>query len=188
MPHSHVKTAGPPRVVGLDLSVTATGVAFDNGAQDFIGPQADGDARILDIREAVRIVVGGCPPGTRGINRWVDLVVIEDIPPVRAKAIGMLGMVHGVVRALLMDNGIPYALVPPSSLKKYATGRGGAGKPDMRMELFKRTGDDVRDDNAVDAAWLRYMGLDALGHPEVHLPKGHREGLAKIAWPEVRRA
>jgi Holliday junction resolvasome RuvABC endonuclease subunit len=174
-----------PRVVGLDLSITATGVAHEDGSPDFIGSDRDGDARLIDIRDAVRVVIGGCPPGTRGVNRWVDLAVLEEVPPVRAKAIAKLGMVHGVVRALLIEVGVPYALVPPASLKKYATGRGGAGKPDMRMELFKRTGEDVRDDNEVDAAWLRLMGLDAVGHPVVKLPQTHREALAKIPWPEV---
>ncbi|ASU81542.1 hypothetical protein CDO52_00925 [Nocardiopsis gilva YIM 90087] len=173
-----------PRVVGLDLSVSATGVAWDSGQPDFIGSDREGDARLIDIREAVRIVVGGCPPGTRGTNRWVDLVVIEDVPPVRANAIAKLGMVHGVVRSMLIEVGVPYALVPPASLKKFATGKGAATKPDMRMALYQRTGDDLRDDNEVDAAWLRLMGLDALGHPEITLPKGHRAALDKITWPE----
>ncbi|MEV2277757.1 hypothetical protein AB0I72_19435 [Nocardiopsis sp. NPDC049922] len=182
-----MSTSSTLRVVGLDLSISATGVAWDTGAPDIIGSDRDGDTRLLDIRNAVRTVVGGCPPGTRGMNRWVDLVVLEEVPPVRANSIAKLGMVHGVVRALLIEVGIPYALVPPASLKKYATGRGGAGKPDMRMALFKRTGTDLRDDNMVDAAWLRHMGLDALGHPELTLPQAHRAALDKIAWPEAAR-
>ncbi|MFW5415062.1 hypothetical protein J0910_00510 [Nocardiopsis sp. CNT-189] len=172
-----------PRVLGLDLSVTGTGVAWKDGRTYTVTPDLEGDARLGEIRDAVRLAAGGCPKGTRGTNWWVDLAVLEDVPPVRAASTAVLGMVHGVVRTMLIEAGVPYALVPPSSLKKYATGRGNAPKPDLRMALFQRTGADIRDDNQVDATWLRLMGLDALGHPAVALPQAHRAVLDKIHWP-----
>jgi hypothetical protein len=74
--------------------------------------------------------------------------------------------------------------VVPSSVKKFATGKGTADKPDMRMELYKRTGIDQKDDNQVDAFWMREMVLNYFGQGSIELPKAHLEGLTKIQWTE----
>jgi Holliday junction resolvasome RuvABC endonuclease subunit len=170
---------GPgPLVIGLDLSMTATGMAHTDGHTETIATMAkDGDLRLRHIRVHIDDYLHRNP---------VELVVIEDVPPIRANSLAIIGMVHGVVRDLLWFYGAPYALVPPASAKKYATGRGNATKPDMRMALFQRAGLDLRDDNQVDAWWLRAMGLDYLGQPPVTLPKEQRKALDKVAWPEVR--
>lgn len=167
-----------PRVVGLDLSITATGVAHWDGTTHTIRTRSDDDARLTEIRDAITDAITGA-----------TLAVVEDLPT-HAHGAGITGMVHGVVRLILIDHAIPYALVPPATLKRYATGRGNATKSDMRMALYQRTGADLRDDNQVDAAWLRYMGLDALGHPIVALPKQQRDAMnAKgITWPAVATA
>lgn len=34
-------------------------------------------------------------------------------------------------------------------------------------------------------SWLRFAGLDHLGHPPVELPKLHRDALQRVDWPEV---
>lgn len=173
--------ATPPRVIGLDLSLTATGIAAWDGRplSTIRTVTSEGDQRLRRIMVTVRA------------DAWdyvnsepIELAVIEDLPK-HAHGAGITGMVHGAVRVALMERGVPYALVPPASLKKYAVGKGNATKADMRMALFQRAGLDLRDDNQVDAFWLRAMGLDALGHPVVDLPKTHREALAKVAWPKA---
>ncbi|MEV0382856.1 hypothetical protein [Nonomuraea sp. NPDC050643] len=180
--------AGPLRVIGLDLSLTSTGVAFSDGSTCCIKTKtADGDHRLTVIRSTVALAVGGpelmgsptAPPPT--------LVLIEDLPT-HAKSAGITGMVHGVVRQLLNEAGIPYARVVPSTLKKYATGSGGADKTAMALAAFKRAGREFADDKGgdqCDAWWLRAMGLDMLGHPVVRLPAAQRESLTKVAWPAV---
>ena len=163
-----------PHVIGLDLSLTATGIAHWNGTTSTLRPKSTGDQRLVEIRNALTEHIASA-----------EIVIIEDLPPIRANALGLIGMVHGIVRVTCYDHARAFVLVPPASLKKYATGKGNATKPDMRMALFQRTGLDLRDDNQVDAEWLRLMGLDALGHPAVELPKAQREALAKVAWPEA---
>ncbi|MER7126674.1 hypothetical protein [Micrococcus luteus] len=166
----------PPRTVGLDLSISATGIAYWDGYTETIGAAKwGGDWRLVNIRKKVLHHV---------TTPRAALVVIEDLPT-HAHGSGITGMVHGIVRELLLDHGIPYALVPPATLKKYATGRGNATKADMRMALYQRAGIDLRDDNQVDAWWLRAAGMDALGHPIVEVPKTHREALERVAWPEA---
>jgi Holliday junction resolvasome RuvABC endonuclease subunit len=165
------------KVIGLDLSITATGIALPDGTTRTIASKAKGDARLTDICIEV---------AKAAADEDVALVVIEELPPIRANSLALTGMVQGVVRLLLMELNLPYALVPPASLKKYATGRGNATKPDMRMALFQRAQLDLRDDNQVDAWWLRAAGLDHLGAPPVALPAAQRAALNNITWPAVR--
>lgn len=161
------------RVVGLDLSITATGVAWADGTTYVVKSRSAGDRRLLDIVGEVATAIEG---------RDIDLVVIEDLPT-HAKAAGITGMVHGAVRTWLIDEGIPYALITPATLKKYATGSGNAGKPQMAVAAFKRLGRELSDDNQVDALWLRAAGLDHLGDAPAAMPAAQRAALDKVEWP-----
>jgi Holliday junction resolvasome RuvABC endonuclease subunit len=159
-------------VLGLDLSLTAVGIA-EPGRLSTYKTKAKGDRRLEDIAHELRQITGAWRP--------VDLIVIEDLPfGIRNAAAGALGMLHGAIRLELLRQRVPYLTVTPATLKTYATGRGNAQKPDMRMELYKRTGEDVADDNQVDAMWLRLIGLDSCGIPDLDLPQTHRRALAKL--------
>jgi hypothetical protein len=171
-----------PKVVGLDLSITATGIADTDGHTRTVGgPSKLGDQRLPVILDAVIDTLY-----EDGANSWRHhpLFVIEDLPT-HAHGAGVTALVHGAVRCHLQRTGDPYVLVPPASLKKYATGKGNAGKPDMAVALYKRTGLELGDDNQVDAWWLRAMGLDHLGHPAVDLPADQRAALDRITWPRA---
>lgn len=163
------------RVIGLDLSIAATGVADGDVTSTLKMKPDDGDARLHKIRAAVWQLLA---------NSGVDLVVIEDLPT-HAKSAGITGMVHGVVRELLIGFGVPYALVVPSTLKKYATGKGNADKTAMAIAALKRFGLEFADDNRCDAYWLRAMGMDWLGEPLVELPALQRASLAVVKWPDL---
>lgn len=166
-------------VIGIDPSMTATGLAYADGftATVTFSKATTGDARLAHI--AMHIKEVDVMPMT---GQSVDLAVLEDLPT-HAHGAGITGMVQGVIRYQLIRDGIPYLTVPAATLKKYATGKGNATKPDMRMELYKRTGIDLKDDNQVDAAWLRLLGLDLLGTPELALPATHRVALEKLSLP-----
>ncbi|GAB3209751.1 hypothetical protein GCM10027294_25410 [Marinactinospora endophytica] len=165
----------PPSVIGLDLSMTATGIAYPDGTTETLHPRSTGDARLVEIRDRVDRAAS---------DRRVDLVVIEDLPT-HARAAGITGMVHGAVRSLLVERQIPYALVSPATLKAYAAGKGNADKTAMTLALYKRAGIEVADDNQCDAWWLRAAGLQHLGHPAVELPAAQIARLDKVTWPEV---
>jgi Holliday junction resolvasome RuvABC endonuclease subunit len=167
-----------PRVIGVDPSLTATGLALVDGSLTTVGGAAAlGDGRLTRIHDEILRACDGGPV----------LAVLEDLPT-HTKSAGITGMVQGVVRLALRTAGVPYVTVVPATLKKYATGRGGADKADMRMALYQRTGVDERDDNRVDAWWLRHAGLDWLGAPVIRLPKQQRDALVKVAWPPNLRA
>jgi Holliday junction resolvasome RuvABC endonuclease subunit len=165
---------GQPRVLGLDLSLTATGICLPNGSTLTIKTKtADGDRRLVHIAETIRAIA------TEG----ADLAVIEDLPT-HAKAAGITGMVHGAARVELIRAGVPFALIVPATLKAYATGTGAGDKTAMALAAFKRAGFEFADDNQCDAWWLRCAGLDRLGWPPIELPKAQRDRLGKAKWPE----
>jgi Holliday junction resolvasome RuvABC endonuclease subunit len=164
-----------PPVLGVDPSLTATGLALPDGSLTLAGGAAAlGDRRLRAIYDVVV---------TEATLQRAQLAVIEDLPT-HAHGAGITGMVQGVVRLALLQARVPYALVPAATLKKYATGDGGAGKPDMRMALYKRTGIDERDDNLVDAWFLRAAGLERLGVPAIKMPAAQVAALDKVQWPE----
>lgn len=169
-------------VLGIDPSLTATAIADAHGIGVYGGEAKYGDDRLVTISDAVERHLDN-HIGQLEARYDEILAVMEDLPK-HAHAAGITGMVQGVIRLALRRAGVSYALVIPSTLKAYATGRGHADKPDMRMELFKRTGIDERNDNKVDAWWLRQAGLDAIGHPDaLRMPKAQRERLWKVRWP-----
>ena len=161
------------RVVGIDPSLTGTGLCADGEcATVTTKPEQPMGERLALIYAAV----GGCADG----SPW--LAVMEDMPA-HAKSAGLTAMAHGVVRLALHHAGAHVLTVPPATLKKYATGKGAATKADMRMALYQRVGIDLRDDNQVDAWWLRALGHQMLGAPVVGLPKAHVAALDKLRLP-----
>jgi Holliday junction resolvasome RuvABC endonuclease subunit len=173
-----------PRVLGLDLSLTATGIAYPDGTTTTIKTrQKDGDRRLLEIAHAIRWAAGE-GQGPMGTDTPPTLAVLEDLPK-HAMAAGITGMVHGIARAVLLEAGVPYATVVPATLKAYATGKGSGDKTPMAMAAYKRAGVEFVDDNQCDAWWLRAAGLDWLGSPLFDLPKAQRDRLAKVRWPDL---
>lgn len=164
-------------VIGLDLSLTSTGVALPDGETYRIRTrQADGDRRLLVIRD--RIV--------RDLDTYrPELAVVEDLPR-HAMGAGVTAMVHGVVRAALAERRIPYALVVPATLKAFACDHGRATKEQLAAAAYLAAGVEFADDRGgdqCDAWWLRAAGHEALGKPLFGLPEKQRERLRKVSWP-----
>lgn len=162
-------------VVGLDLSLTATGVATTAG-EVVISSKLKGMARIAAIDGRIWEHVGGVAP-----MMDVDLVVIEGYSfgsrNSQAHALGELG---GVVRMALHTLAVPYIDVPPSTLKVFATGKGNAGKDEVLAAAIRRLGFGGHDNNAADALWLRALGHHVLGDPLLELPASHTRALDKV--------
>lgn len=173
------------QVIGLDLSYSATGVAHADGTTSRIVtvPTQPDPARWRAIRNEVLDLIDRDADGV--------VVVIEDLPAARAHGIGRTGMLHGVIRLALadaVDTGFVQAVVfvPPASLKRYATGKGNAGKPQVMAEAIRRLDYQGSDDNEADALWLRQLGL-ARYAPDlaVAVPQTHLRALDGIAWPDL---
>ena len=132
-------------IIGLDLSLTSTGVA-DKGGTFRIRPKSKGAQRLDDIASEIMV-----------LGREAELVVIEGYSfGSQGRATFSIGELGGVIRLELHRAGVPWLLVPPSVLKKWATGKGNADKDTMletaiRKYAFEGHGNDEAD------AWLLYL-------------------------------
>jgi len=153
-------------IIGLDLSLTATGYA-DESRIEVWRPKNKGHERFLFILDAINaaltwhsdaiIAIEGFSFGSKGRSLY---------------EIAGLGY---LVRHELWTREVPYVEVPPSSLKKYATGRGNVGKDEMIAAAIRRFGyEGPADNNAVDAFLLRHFMLQHDGTPEVEVPKANQ--------------
>lgn len=149
-----------PRIVGLDLSLTRTGVADADGRVDVI--------KLAQYRDAERLSVAHytISAAVTGAN----LVIIEGYAYNSANAAHSLGELGGVIRLMLYQRRIPYLVVPPATLKKYATGKGNVGKGAVMVAASTRLHYDLEDDNEADALWLRAIGMDLAGYPMAQMP------------------
>lgn len=165
------------RVIGLDLSLTSTGVALPDGTTYRIRTRdKDGDRRLLHIRDSIRDDLADYRP---------HLAVVEDLPR-HAMGAGVTAKVHGIVLGELLDAGVPYAYVVPATLKAYACDNGRADKAELAAAAYLAAGAEFVDDRGgdqCDAWWLRAAGHDWAGVPLFDLPQGQRDRLRKAKWP-----
>lgn len=151
-------------VVGLDLSTKRIGFAAADGELISIRGHAGADDPYRRLHELTREVARAFvvrPPKP-------DLVVIEDYSlgsPGRLSLI-RLGEIGGIVRTRLFELDMSSVAIRPSTLKRFATGKGGASKDEMISAARSHGANPMNDDEA-DAFHLRRMGRAALGleHP-----------------------
>lgn len=158
-------------IIGLDLSLTATGVATARGPECW-SPKLTGMARLQMIRELVLTVVG---------ETSAELVVIEGYSPGSKFGRESAGELGGIVRLALWEAGVAYLDVAPTRLKKFATGKGTADKFQMLAAAIHKLGYLGHNHNEADALWLRQMALVAYGH--VNACKTTTARAAEVAWP-----
>jgi crossover junction endodeoxyribonuclease RuvC len=134
--------------LGIDQSLNATGLC-----------RIDGDVAACNLRT---VVPGGRRDGERlaHIRRIVDgslhAVTAAALEGYAYDAVGRvfeLGEVGGVIKALLSERAIPYVVVPPVLVKKFATGFAGAPK-EMMVRAAVAAGATPADDNQADAFFL----------------------------------
>ena len=148
-------------ILGLDLSLTAPGMAMVDGVE-VLEPKSAGVVRLQQIRDWVLL----------GAGARTKIAVIEGYSYAskfsRAHSLGELG---GVVKVALVERGVDLHIVEPNVLKLFALGKGGGKgtkKNDMlRAALAAGYAEETSDDNAIDAWWLRQFGLFADAFYEV---------------------
>lgn len=169
-------------VTGLDLSLASTGVARVLPAGAWAGRirpgKRTGYDRIRYLAAEIAESIGGA-----------DLVVVEG--PSYGSSNGQRGhheraglWWHITYRLWAAD--VPFAVVPPACLKRYATGRGNASKDEVLSAIIRRYPQVELDGNdQADALTLAAMGADHLGCPFGRpVPAAHRAALGKVTWPE----
>jgi crossover junction endodeoxyribonuclease RuvC len=180
-------TGAAPTVIGLDTSLTATGIASSNGWCRVVGhnqktpittlPHPRRLSAMRDVRNHIIENVGR-----------PALAVLELPAPSRAG-----GGAHErawlwwEIYSHLVDAEIPVGLLSTNQRMLYATGKGNAAKSVVVDAVARRwpawvTGGN---DNAADAVVLMAAGRDWLGHPIAVMPQAHRAAVVKATWPDL---
>jgi len=152
--------------LGIDGSLTGTGIVIlQDGKiieQRCIKSKPSGDKpinelnRIRKIIQDIEITVKKYHP---------NIALIENLAFGIQKTISLtqLAGLSYFCRAMLTDNNIPFVMVAPNSLKKFATGNGMSKKDIVMMEIYKRYNVTILDNNEADAYILAQIGLALLG-------------------------
>ncbi|MFG3051809.1 hypothetical protein ACGFZP_12790 [Kitasatospora sp. NPDC048239] len=181
--------AAAPVVIGLDTSLTATGIASSTGWCDTVGykPRHKSDSITTQPHEQrLRSLLALLGDIILAVGR-PGLVVLES-PSLRSLGGGgheRAWLWWEVYRGLTVRD-IPVALMSPSQRMMYATGKGSATKSAVVDAVARRWPDwsTGGDDNQADAVVLMAAGLDYLGYPVVPMPAANRAALTKSVWPE----
>lgn len=170
-----------PRLLALDLSLTATGCACTGSDgrlyMHTVRSRHIGHERLQDI----------CTHVAAACRRvYPDLVVIEGLYVGQRNNTLELAELHGLVKQQLWLTGVPYVLVAPTTLKLYAAGNGRADKATVRIGVEERYDRTCGDDNQADALALLGMAADHYGQPigKPVLDKCRR-ALDSVKWPAL---
>lgn len=167
------------RIMGLDPSITCTGISLPDGTSWAVKPKAKGDARLMQVADSVRNAV------TAG---RVDFVVMEGLAGMyKGEAARVTPMVHGALRLELMRLGVPYMLLNPTTLKRFATGSAVADKTAMALAALKRLGAEYGTSDECDAAWLRTAGAFVYGTGHMQRPDGTVVILPQVQVDALKR-
>lgn len=94
----------------------------------------------------------------------IDLIVFEEV---RRHAGVIASHVYGGIISLIMEfgevNNIEYVPCPVATLKKFATGKGNAGKELMMIACIEKLKCTPVDDNEADARWLLAWAMENYG-------------------------
>lgn len=166
-------------VIGLDISLTSTGIA-SRGWTTRIRSAGKNDATLYQRRARIlgvaRQVLDYCT--------HADLVVIEG-PSYESKyghPHDRSGLWWLIVHQL---GGVPVVEVAPKCRARYATGKGGDDKAAVMREVARRFPWFDGGDDEADALVLAAMGYDAAGQPLCSMPATHRAALTAVAWPDL---
>lgn len=145
--------------IGLDLSLTSTGLCMKTGNTIHIETiKTDPKNFKTDLERLGYIrdtILNKIPADVR-------MICVEDFfTPSNAMQIGSaikLAMLGTTVRMALFEKEFPFVIIAPSQLKKFVTGKGTGDKSMILREVYKRWGIDAKDDNQADASVLAYLG------------------------------
>jgi len=143
--------------IGIDQSLTSTGIVIlDEDAKIFastiINSKEKGVKRLSDLSKKITEYLKNYNP-----PKMIKIFIEGYSFGSRLGQAFSIGEWGGVLRKSLYELGYNIAVIPPTSLKKFITGKGNAKKELMLKEVFKKYNVDFTDNNLADAYGLARM-------------------------------
>lgn len=142
---------GLPVYIGIDQSYSGFAITALNDTGHFTTVYKSdlrGVDRLVDIQAHVQATLFGFD---------VIDVAIEGYA-FGSQMANMLGELGGAVKITLQQMGVYPLIVPPTTLKKYACGKGqGVSKSQIMLSVYKNFGAEFTDDNAADSYVLAHI-------------------------------
>jgi crossover junction endodeoxyribonuclease RuvC len=146
------------RIMGVDPSLTATGYASvaDHGKITtglLLTKHMRGLERLQFIRNYLAHVLDEVDPSLVAYEGYA-----MGVPAGKGRAFD-LGELGGVLKLMLWERKIPILIVPPTSLKLFATGSGNADKEQVKKKMARHRGGLFKSGDEADAYALLLMGM-----------------------------
>jgi len=122
-------------ICGIDQSMTGSGITiYDNGkfyyylietkkTKDTQNPSIDNTRRLLEIKKEIKGIL---------IKHNVEIIAMEGLAfGAKGRSVMTIGGLTHILRELFIELNIDFLIIPPTTLKKYWTGKGNANKEDM---------------------------------------------------------
>jgi crossover junction endodeoxyribonuclease RuvC len=160
-------------IIGLDLSLTSTGISIYNILEDVFTSEAVKTSnkysyverykkildRIIDIDHFLEpgsfFFIEGYSFGSFG----------------KSTAMSNLIELGGIIKFDVVNRGRQYIDIPPTILKKFITGRGNAKKEDIKLGIYKKYQREFKTSDEADAFALAVFGVKYLEIPTTQFGK-----------------
>lgn len=182
-------------IVGLDLSLSATGVAtirphetdpIDRIRLDLVTSKAVPNAKYPHTLARLRSLAGGIVRAVQAHRLEGEIVVVVIEGPAFAATTGQVHTRAGLWWLVyhLVEKFAIVVVIEPSRLKRYVTGRGNAPKDEVFAKMisnFPHVG--IVDNNEADALGLAAMAARELGYPmEPSVQRVTPNALESVEW------
>ena len=132
------------RILGIDQAVTESGYCIlEEGEVKEISsykPKNEGFSRIIEIQDFFE-----------KLAKDIDAIVIEGYAFGRAQKSEMMGELGGALKYMCYRNAIPLFVIPPTKMKKFATGKGNANKTETIIRVVRRWNPESENEHALES-------------------------------------
>ncbi len=160
------------RVIGLDIA-SNTGAVVRSITSDYMDWRAFSvDKNDNSLKRATWL---GAEIADYAHKQEANLAVIEGYSMASRIGHTYLVTLGTMVRYFLQERGIDFIEVPPSTLKKFVTGKGNSQKDQMRLAVYKTWQFENDELDVIDAFGLAQFGVELMAPGMWKNPKWRQE-------------
>lgn len=148
-------------ICGIDLSLSGTGLIVLSTNNDIITSALISTRPALPIENRISIIWKYISNTIKPHKGDIKINIEGLAYALRGQRSLELAGLHYYIRTNLTKKKITFAVTPPTTLKKFVTGKGNCKKNLMLLSVYKKWGQSFTDDNLADSYSLaRYINTE----------------------------